>query len=358
MCHKCGRKGHFKTVCRTRGAIRTVESIKDDEAFMGVVQQSEGSNPWSITLFVNGISVEFKIDTGADVTVIPMSVFRSIPDTTLKPAMKTLSGASCTTLQVKGQFNATLKYRDKETTEEVYVVRMLNRPLLGRPAIEALGLVQRVNAVQTKTDLMKQFPKLFEGLGKLEEEYTIVLQDDARPYALSTPRCIAIPLLPKVKAELERMELMGVVSRVREPTEWCAGMVVVPKTDSSVRICVDLTRLNESVRRERHPLPAVEQTLAQLAGVRVFSKLDANSGFWQIPLAKESALLTTFITPFGRFCFNRLPFGITSNGECLRFYRMSKEQYVSWMTSSSTENPKRNMTSDYSASYIDYKKQE
>ena len=44
----------------------------------------------------------------------------------------------------------------------------------------------------------------------------------------------------------------------------------------------------------------------------VFTKLNANSGFWQIPLARVSALLTTFITPFGRFCFNRLPFGITS----------------------------------------------
>ena len=55
--------------------------------------------------------------------------------------------------------------------------------------------------------------------------------------------------------------------------------------------------------------------LAQLAGARVFTKLDANSGFWQIPLAKESALLTTFIIPFGRSCFNRLPFGITSAPE-------------------------------------------
>ena len=119
-------------------------------------------------------------------------------------------------------------------------------------------------------------------------------------------------MLPKVKAELEHMERMGVVSRVKEPTDWCAAMVVVPKTGGKVRICVDLTRLNESVRREYHLLPAVEQTLAQLAGARVFTKLDANSGFWQVPLAKESALLTTFITPFGRFCFNRLPFGITS----------------------------------------------
>ena len=78
---------------------------------------------------------------------------------------------------------------------------------------------------------------------------------------------------------------------------------------------MDLTHLNRSVLRERHPLPAVEQSLAQLAGAVVFTTLDANSGFWQIPLDRESALLTTFITPFGRYCFHRLPFGITSAPE-------------------------------------------
>ena len=108
------------------------------------------------------------------------------------------------------------------------------------------------------------------------------------------------------------MEDLGVISKVKELTEWCAGMVVVPKANGKVRICVDLTKLNESVCRERHILPSVEQTLAQIGGAKVFSKLDANSGFWQVELAKESAILTTFITPFGRFCFNRLPFSITS----------------------------------------------
>ena len=47
----------------------------------------------------------------------------------------------------------------------------------------------------------------------------------------------------------------------------------------------------------------------------VFSKLDASSGFWQIPLDNDSSRLTTFITPFGRYCFRRLPFGITSAPE-------------------------------------------
>ena len=69
------------------------------------------------------------------------------------------------------------------------------------------------------------------------------------------------------------------------------------------------------VLRERHILPAVDHTLGMLAGAKIFSKLDATLGFWQIPLSDESKLLTTFITPFGRYAFNRLPFGISSAPE-------------------------------------------
>ena len=111
------------------------------------------------------------------------------------------------------------------------------------------------------------------------------------------------------------MRDLGVISEVDEPTEWCAGMVVVPKKNGEVRICVDLKPLNEAVLREVHPLPDVDGNLAQLSGASVFIKLDANSGFWQIPLAESSKLLTTFIMPFGRFCFNKLPFGISSAPE-------------------------------------------
>ena len=79
-------------------------------------------------------------------------------------------------------------------------------------------------------------------------------------HLLSIPRRVAIPLMPKVREELERMEKLGVIQKVEDPTEWCAGTVVVPKADGQVRICVDLTKLNESIRRKRHLLPAVYQT--------------------------------------------------------------------------------------------------
>ena len=102
------------------------------------------------------------------------------------------------------------------------------------------------------------------------------------------------------------MEALGVITKVTEPTSWCAGIVVVPKRSGDIRICVDLKPLNECVLWETFSIPQVDETLA---GASLFSKLDANSSFWQIPLSCESRLL---ITPYGRHCFNKLPFRITS----------------------------------------------
>ena len=79
---------------------------------------------------------------------------------------------------------------------------------------------------------------------------------------------------------------------------------------------MDLKPLNEkSVLQEVHPLPKVDETLTQLNRAKVFTKLDANSGFWQIPLTQSSHLLTTVITPAGWYSFNKLPFRILSAPE-------------------------------------------
>ncbi|KAL7856534.1 hypothetical protein SRHO_G00154330 [Serrasalmus rhombeus] len=225
---------------------------------------------WCEWVQLNSENAEFKLDTGAAVTAIPSSS---------------------------------------------YSIKKHAKPLLGLPALKALALIKRVNAVQGQQEDFKElYPTVFSGLGKLKEPYKIELETGAIPYALSTPRQVPLPLRDKVRAELNRMEDMGVITNVTKPTPWCAGLVVAPKAQPG-KISVDLPHLNKWVRRERHILPAVDHTLAMLAGAKVFTKLDATSGFWQIPLSEESSLLTTFITPFGRYAFNRLPFGISSAPE-------------------------------------------
>ena len=106
---------------------------------------------------------------------------------------------------------------------------------------------------------------------------------------------------------------LGVIAKVIAPAQWYAGMVVVPKSTRAVRICVDLIPLNENVLREPHPAPTVDETLAQLLGATIFSKVDANIGFWKIVLSEELQHYTTLISPIGHF--RKLPFGITSAPE-------------------------------------------
>lgn len=105
--------------------------------------------------------------------------------------------------------------------------------------------------------------------------------------------------------------MIEMIEIVEDATEWCAPMVVVPKKDGKVRVCSDFTELNKFVIRERYQLPSVEETLAKLKEVSIFTKLDFNSVFWQLTLDKESRKYTTFITPFGRFAYKRVRFGIT-----------------------------------------------
>ena len=318
-CHKCRKKGHYQACCRSK-AVESVESDKE-ESFLGVIEEHNHvfavDESWNVNLRVNGTPLKFKLDTGADVTVIPENVYFAKMKGTLKDTNKSLIGPNNKKLNVRGVLVAKLEHESNVMSQQVYIVRGLRQPLLGRPAIEKLKLVSRVQEVTSKIskeDIASKYPGIFEGLGKLDGEYTIVLEENAKPYAVTTPRRVAIPLLPKVKEELARMEAQGVISKVDSPTDWCAPMVVVPKTDGKVRLCVDLTKLNESVKKEKYAMASVEHILAQLTGASVFSKIDANSGFYQVNISEESRL-TTFITRFGRFCYNRLPFGITSAPE-------------------------------------------
>ena len=84
------------------------------------------------------------------------------------------------------------------------------------------------------------------------------------------------------------MEDLDVIERVDQPTD--SPVMVVPKTNGAVRICGDFIQLNKAVKRENHPMPTTEQTLAKLAGAKIISKLDANYGFWQRKLSDKSSI--------------------------------------------------------------------
>ena len=90
---------------------------------------------------------------------------------------------------------------------------------------------------------------------------------------------------------------------------------MLKKDGLSVRITTDFKELNKAIKRERYQIPTLEDLLQRLKGAKVFSKLDARSGFFQLPLDEKIQKLTTLITPFGRYFYKRLPQGISSAPE-------------------------------------------
>ena len=113
------------------------------------------------------------------------------------------------------------------------------------------------------------------------------------------------------------MESIGVISKVFEPFSWCADMVAIPKKSGSIRICVDLKPLIESVWREVHPLyRGLMKSWLSWLEQKCSQSLTPILGFGKSPwLPSPNINLTTFITPFGRYRFNKLPFGICSAPE-------------------------------------------
>ena len=198
-------------------------------------------------------------------------------------------------------------YKGQKFHYLVQVVKGTTKSLLGQGPCIRLGLIACILAIEAHS-----IPE--PGIGTLKgDPVKIILKENAQPYSVSTLRRVPIPLMPKVKAGLESMEREGVISSVSELTEWCAPMVPVIKKSGDIRICVDLKHLNKSVVQPK------EDILSKLSDGTVFSSLDAASRHWQIPLGSKCVKLTTFITPFGRYWFNRLPFGITSSPEIFQF---------------------------------------
>ena len=165
-----------------------------------------------------------------------------------------------------------------------------------------------------------EFPTVFDGQIKTMhgEEFHISLTEDAKPFYVNTPRSIPFAYRDKLKVELDLLQAQGIIAPVTKPTEWRAPIVVIPKKDAdSIRMCVNLSRLNRYIRRERYQSPTPAQAVADIPADKaiVFTKIDAMKGYHQCPLDENSRLLTTFITPHGRFKFLQAPYGISSISE-------------------------------------------
>ena len=142
----------------------------------------------------------------------------------------------------------------------------------------------------TKEQAIEMFPDVFDqGLGLLEGEYHIRLNDSTKPVQ-HTPRQGQVTLRNKIKETLEELHSAKVIQPASKLTPWISSMLAIPKKNGKIRICLNLKDLNKAILRENYPIPTIEDI-------------------------EDSSYLTTFHMPFGRYRWCRMPFGVSSAPE-------------------------------------------
>ena len=174
---------------------------------------------------------------------------------------------------------------------------------------ETLNRTNSEARITSKIELIDAYPDRFEGIGSFQGEFHITI-DKSVPPVVHSPRRCPIHLKDEVKTELGKMEELGVITNVSAPTYWVSSIVHSRKSNNKLRICLDPKDLNRAIKRPHYKTPTLDEITHQLAGSRVFSKLDARHEYWSVSLDKPSSYLTTFNSPFGRYRFERLPFGL------------------------------------------------
>ena len=202
-------------------------------------------------------------------------------------------------------------------------------------------------SIRSTDDLIKEFPDWFTGIGRFPGKYKIWLQHDIHPVIHATRKC-PIALHPKVKEHLNKMECLGVITHVDDPMDWVSSLTYIQKANGELHLCLDPCDLNETICQDHHKMPTVEEVTHEFAHSCYFTKLDAHHGYWSIILDQESSLLMTFNSPFGRYHFLWLPFGLICSQDI--FQKSAKDASKSQMTLLSMAALRQNILLAYETS--------
>lgn len=333
-CYKCGKKNHFGKKCRNKSIKHITHkeenniksSSSSEELFIGVVSQKSENEDWEETLEIESspkVFIQFKLDTGAQANLIPYKLFEKISNVKIEKSNTKLISYSGENITCVGKCFLNCKVMNKNEIHRLdfQIVKCdTNAPaILGLKACNKLRLIQRLNKINLGHNLLEEFKDVFEGIGCIKvKPHKIIINENANPKVYNA-RKVPYAINDDLKNELDKLENLGIIQKINEPTEWVNPMVIVKKPNNKLRICLDPRELNKEIKREFFQIPTIEDILSKLNGAKVFSVLDANMGFYQIPLDRDSSKLCCFATPFGRYVFKRLPFGISSAPEI--FYK-------------------------------------
>ena len=355
-CYSCQKTGHVASVCQSKKpgsksarplppsstqeipikhqGVCTLQEKSDSnsdssdlEQLHAILQLGTKSNKFVITVQINKVPIEMEVDSGAERSTVPLSVFQQkLADVCeLQPSSVSLHQYDKSPLAIAGECQATVQVNNcviKATYVVVEVEQQL--PLLGRDwmALLKFDVVTIMNQVTQvhhtsedpmTTEIKTEFADVFkEELGLLKGIEASVTVDESAPPRFHKPRPVPFALKEKVEHQLDKQVEDGELIPVNK-SEWAAPIVVVRKPDGGLRICGDFkVSINPFLHPQTYPLPTPEEIFSTLANGESYTKLDLARAYKQMKVKEDCQPLLTINTHRGLFQYTRLPFGITT----------------------------------------------
>ena len=282
---------------------------------------------YSVEMLINGKPCKMEVDTAADYSIMAHSVYlEKFADTPLTPSKVVLRTYTGEALEVSGEMQCNVVYKDKHYSLPVVVVDYSAKPtLLGKNWLRQIKLawgetlsVSNENPVSAEgqlSNLLSKYHELFsdsyEGMKGLEAHITMK-SNVIKPIFVKARR-VPYALKVQVEKELDKLETHGVIKKT-DKSNWASPIVVMPKSDNTVRICGDYkATINQFVDYEPYVLPTTQDLYTALVGSKVFSTLDLSHAYAQLNVDKERQEYLTISTHKGLYSYLKLTYGVKSS---------------------------------------------
>ena len=322
VCHFCKLKGHISSACRKRTKAlltqtgqeieRPTSSTADELPLVLSTRNELSKHRITYTArFPSGAVMPLILDTGSAENIISETLLlKECPSARITPTTMQIYGITGHLLPIIGKTNISLVDESGQIHSVEFIVIPRGPSLLGMSGITEMGVSFNcsdcLNCTPSTHSLFQECCSLKGGMvtdpvSINVEGAPVFAQRRILPYGLREP----------VKKALEDLVADGILSPVSE-SAWASPIVPVRKKSGEVRICGDYKEtINPKLKQCGTTLREPEDLLNSLRGSKIYSKLDLANAFLQLPLDTESKSYTTINTPFGLYCYNFLPFGLS-----------------------------------------------
>lgn len=315
-CHKCNGRDHFMRKCRSKKRMRDNDNQQDDsnrqvdnnqtgaasskkpkteeikyvandsKHYIFCLTSDDDCDDNEVQCKIGNVNTKAIIDSGSQFNIIGIAEWNElkaaniIVEGQLKGTDKEFSAYGKYPLSVVGKIKAEVQIGPNAVVADFYVLNRPGKILIGLITAKKLKVLEIHKPKKVLT--INNVDDKVEKLGKIKDVVvTIPVKENVKP-VIQAYRRVAAPLEDAVNDKLDKLLQQDIIERVKGPAQWVSPMVVVPKDNGDVRICIDMRRVNEAVQRENHVLPTIEDFLPHIGKSKYFSLYDVANAFHQV----------------------------------------------------------------------------